>query len=221
MPSDLPPTADLATAVAARYGALATGEGSLSCGGALDLAAPRPGEHLVDLGCGRGGDLLRAAGLVGPDGSATGVDGTPRMVEAARERCAGLPRVRVVLADLAATTLPDACADVVISNCAVNHARDKAAVYREVRRLLRPGGRVVVSDVVSEHELPASVREDPAAWAACYGGAIPEADYLAAVAAAGLEAVRIHRRSAPYEKGGVLVRSLTIEARAPRPPEPR
>jgi SAM-dependent methyltransferase len=202
-------------AVASRYGALASQAGSLSCGGALDLAAPRPGERLVDLGCGRGGDLLRAAALVGPAGLATGVDATPAMVEAARERTAGLANAKVVQGDLAAVPLPDGCAEVVVSNCAINHAPDKAAVYREVARLLAPGGRLVVSDVVSEAVLPESVRSDPAAWAACYGGAIPEAEYLAAVAAAGLGAVRVLKRSAPYEKGGVRVLSLTIEARRP------
>jgi arsenite methyltransferase len=124
----------------------------------------------------------------------------------------------VVQGDLAAVPLPDHAADVVVSNCAINHAVDKGAVYREVRRLLSPGGRVVVSDVVSEAVLPESVRLDPAAWAACYGGAIPEADYLAAVAAAGLVDVGVLKRTAPYEKGGVRVLSLTIEARAPRHP---
>jgi SAM-dependent methyltransferase len=203
-------------AVTARYAELASGSGSLSCGGALDLAAPRPGERLIDLGCGRGGDLLRAAGLVGPDGRVTGVDATPRMVEAAKQRTAGLANASVLLGDLAAVPLPDGCAEVVVSNCAINHATDKAAVYREVARLLVPGGRVVVSDVVSEAVLPESVRADPAAWAACYGGAIPEADYLAAVTAAGLGDLRILKKSAPYEKGGVRVLSLTIEARAPR-----
>ncbi len=215
MSGSKPPPAALIDAVAARYGALAGGEGSLSCGGALELASPAPGEAVLDLGCGRGGDLARAAALVGPAGSVVGLDATPRMVEAARERTAGLPNVRVVRGDLAAAPLPDACADVVVSNCAVNHAPDKAAVYREVRRLLRPGGRMVVSDVVAETELPEAVRNDPAAWAACYGGAIPEADYLAAVRAAGLEDLRVLRRTAPYEKGGVRVLSLTLEARAP------
>jgi SAM-dependent methyltransferase len=207
--------ARLGQAVATRYGSLAGQDGSLSCGGALDLAAPRPGERLVDLGCGRGGDLLRAAALVGPGGRVTGVDATPQMVQAARERTAGLGNAKVVEGDLADVPLPAGCADVVVSNCAINHAPDKAAVYREVGRLLAPGGRVVVSDVVSEAALPAAVRADPAAWAACYGGAIPEAEYLAAVTAAGLAEVRVLKRSAPYQKGGVRVLSLTLEARAP------
>jgi arsenite methyltransferase len=203
-------------AVATRYGALATGCCSLSCGAALDLAAPRAGERLVDLGCGRGGDLLRASERVGPTGSVTGVDSTPLMIEAARERTVGAGNVAVVEGDLAATRLPAGCADAVISNCAINHAPDKWAVYREVARLLAPGGRVVVSDVVSEGILPAEVRADPAAWAACYGGAIPEHEYLAAVTGAGLVELEILSRSDPYEKGGVLVRSLTLRARAPR-----
>lgn len=208
-------------AVATRYGALASQAGSLSCGGALELAAPRPGERLVDLGCGRGGDLVRAAALVGPAGHVTGVDATPRMVEAARERIAGVANASVVQGDLASVPLPAACADVVVSNCAINHATDKAAVYREVARLLAAGGRVVVSDVVAEAVLPESVRSDPAAWAACYGGAIPEAEYLAAVATAGLAGIRVLRRTKPYEKGGVRVLSLTIEAHRPlAPPEP-
>jgi SAM-dependent methyltransferase len=139
------------------------------------------------------------------------------MLEAARERTAGTGNVAVVEGDLAATRLPAGCADAVISNCAINHAPDKGAVYREVARLLAPGGRVVVSDVVSEGVLPASVRADPAAWAACYGGAIPEGEYLAAVTGAGLVELEILSRSEPYEKGGVLVRSLTLRARAPRP----
>ena len=208
--------AALRRAIAGRYDGLASGVATLSCGPALELAAPRAGERLVDLGCGRGGDLVKAAVLVGPGGTAIGVDAAARMVEAARERTAGLPQVRVIQGDLGAVPLPDGCADAVVSNCAINHARDKAAVYREVARLLAPGGRVVVSDVVSDAPLPEAIRSDPAAWAACYGGAIPEADYLAAIAGAGLGEVRVHRRTAPYDKGGTLVRSITVEARKPR-----
>jgi SAM-dependent methyltransferase len=201
-------------AVESRYTALSAAEGSLSCGAdALGLAAPRPGETLVDLGCGRGGDVLRAAERVGPAGSAIGVDGNPAMLAAARARAAGAGNVRFALGDLARVPLPDGCADAVVSSCAVNHAPDKEAVYREVRRLLRPGGRFVVSDVVSERQLPEEVRRDPEAWAACYGGAIPEADYLAAIASAGLREVSVLRRTAPYGKGGVRVLGITVGGR--------
>jgi arsenite methyltransferase len=208
---ELPETTDLVHALDARYSALAARGGTLSCGGSLDVAAPREGETVVDLGCGRGGDVLRAAAAVGPGGLSVGVDANEAMIAAARARAGGLPRVRFVLGDLAAVPLPDGRADVVISDCAINHAPDKAAVYREIHRLLRPGGRFAVSDVVAERALPEAVRRDPAAWAACYGGAIPEPEYLDAVARAGFSAVRVVRRTAPYERGGVRVLSITVE----------
>ncbi len=212
-PDDIPSTETLGRAVAARYTGLAAGTSALSCGGALDVAAPGPGETVVDLGCGRGGDVLRAAARVGPGGLAIGVDANEAMLAEARRRAGSLPSVRFVRGDLSAIPLPDRCADAIVSNCAINHAPDKAAVYREIFRLLRPGGRFAVSDVVAEHELPAAVRHDPAAWAACYGGAIPERDVLAGIAAAGLVEVRVVRRTAPYEKGGVRVLSVTVEGR--------
>jgi ubiquinone/menaquinone biosynthesis C-methylase UbiE len=206
-----PQPVDLADAVRRRYRALAAGDETLSCGQALDLAEPRPGETVVDLGCGRGRDVLRAGAAVGPSGRAVGVDASEDMLERAR---AGVPaeagNVRFLRSDLAALDLPDGCADAVISNCAINHAPDKVAVYREIARVLRPGGRFVVSDVVSEGVVPEEVRADPVAWAECYGGAVPEADYLEAVRRAGLREVTVLRRSEPYAKSGVLVRSLTL-----------
>ena len=208
---DLPPAGPALTrALEARYGLLAASAGSLSCGDALGAAAPLLGETVIDLGCGRGGDVLRAAALVGPTGLAVGVDGNEAMLTKAREATAGTPGAWFVQGDLAAVPLPAARADVLISSCAVNHAPDKAAVYREIHRLLRPGGRFAVADVVSEQALPDEVRSDPAAWAACYGGAIPEREYLEAIARAGFSDVRVVRRTAPYERGGVRVLSITV-----------
>ena len=175
----------IARASALRYGALATSTASLSCGRALDVAGPREGEDVVDLGCGRGGDLVRAAARVGPLGSATGVDASERMLATATETLAGSPNARVVKSDLTAVSLPDRSAD-----------------------------------VVSEEELPESVRNDPAAWAACYGGSVPEADYLAAIAGAGLRDVKVVRRTDPREKGGVRVLSITVTGRRPKPEIP-
>ncbi len=200
-----------ARAIEARYTALAPGEVTLSCGGALEVAAPRPGEVMVDLGCGRGGDILRAAARVAPHGSAVGVDGNAAMLAEARERARSVPGVRFVQGDLAAVPLPDAFADVVFSNCAINHAPDKSAVYREIHRLLRPGGRFAVSDVVAERALPEQVRRDPVAWARCYGGAVTEAEYLEAIATSGFTRATVVRRTAPYERGGVGVLSITVE----------
>lgn len=207
----LPAPGAIENAVGTRYAALACCSTNLSCGGALDHAAPTIGETLVDLGCGRGQDVVRAAGRVGLTGRAVGVDSTDEMLAKARGSVPPFVANAVfVKSDLADLDLPAAFADVAISNCAINHARDKAAVYGEIHRILRPGGRFVVSDVIAEQELPESVRSDPAAWAACYGGAIPEADYLAAIRRAGFATVEILERTEPYEKGGVSVRSLTV-----------
>ncbi|MGC4116393.1 MAG: methyltransferase domain-containing protein [Myxococcales bacterium] len=206
----------LQSAVEGRYAGLATSSccGSLSCGDALGYAEPKPGEVFVDLGCGKGRDVLKAAGLVGGSGRAIGIDMTDAMLDAARKSVPPfLANVSFVKSDLAALQLPDAQADVVISNCTINHALDKAAVYREIHRVLKPGGRFVVSDVIAEQTLPESVRNDPAAWAACYGGAIPEDEYQAAIRAGGFAELEVLSRSEPYEKGGVSVRSLTVRGR--------
>jgi arsenite methyltransferase len=205
-----PTGTQLTQALEARYGSLAASTASLSCGDAVEAARPRRGETVVDLGCGRGADVLRAAALIGPNGLAIGVDGNRSMLEKARERAAATPHARFVQGDLAAVPLPSRGADVVVSSCAVNHAPDKGAVYREIHRLLRPGGRFAVADVVAEAPLPGEVRSDPAAWAACYGGAIPEAEYLEAIARAGFTDVRVVRRTVPYERGGVRVLSITV-----------
>ncbi len=212
MSDEIPSPAVIESAVAARYAALASACGSLSCGAALDHAAPAPGETVVDLGCGRGRDVLRAAERVGPGGLAIGVDLSEEMLAEAARRTALATNVRLVRSPLAPLALESGAADAVVSNCAINHAPDKEAVFREVHRVLRPGGRFVVSDVVAERELPESVRSDPGAWAACYGGAIPETEYLAAVRRAGLGELRVLHRTEPYDKGGVRVLSLTLWA---------
>lgn len=212
MTPSLPSAKEIRDAVDARYGSLAASCCALSCGSALDLAAPVPGETLVDLGCGRGQDVIRAAGRVGPEGTAIGVDVSEEMLAKARRTVPPfLGNVRFVRSDLEALDLPAETADVVVSNCTINHARDKLAVYREVHRVLKPGGRFVVSDVLAREELPESVRSDPAAWAGCYGGAIPEEAYLAAVRGAGFEEPEVLERTEPYEKGGVSVLSLTLK----------
>ncbi len=205
-------------AVEGRYAGLADACDSLSCGAALDLAAPRTGEVVVDLGCGRGQDVLRAAQQVGAAGKAIGIDRTRAMIDKARASVPpALGNARFVCCDLAELDLEDGSADVVISNCAINHAPDKPAVYREMYRVLASAGRFVVSDVIAVEQLPESVRNDPEAWAACYGGAIPEDEYLNAIRAAGFSGVEVLRRSQPYAKGGVMVRSLTVRGmRGPR-----
>lgn len=177
----------------------------------MAFASVSEGESVVDLGSGRGGDVIRAARLVGPTGRAIGIDRTPAMIEKARTAVPeNLDNVRFICCDLAALDLQTDSADVVISNCAINHAPDKPAVYREIHRVLKPGGRFVVSDIVAEEALPEAVRQDPEAWAACYGGAIPLDDLLAAIRIAGFGRVEILQESKPYAKGGVLIRSMSF-----------
>jgi arsenite methyltransferase len=200
-------------AVASRYSGLACCCTSLSCGAALDVAAPANGDVIVDLGCGRGQDVIRAAGRVGSSGLAIGIDLSEEMLAKARASVPPfLANTRFVRSDLEKLDLADSYADVLISNCTINHAPDKVAVYKEIHRVLKPGGRFVVSDVIANERFPENVRNDPAAWAACYGGAIPEDEYLAAVRGAGFPVVDVVTRSDPYEKGTVMVRSLTIRA---------
>ncbi len=199
-------------AIQVRYAEEAETCCNLSCGGALDHASPREGEVLVDLGSGRGNDVLKAARLVGSSGMAYGVDMTASMLKVAEinRKKLKLENARFLESEIHATPLEDASVDVVISNCTINHAKDKAAVYAEIHRILKSGGRVVVSDVLAEKPLPVEVVNDPDAWAACYGGAIVKEEYFDAIAKSGFDEVDVLEESEPYEKGGVSVISMTL-----------
>ena len=162
---------------------------SRGCGNPTAFADLTPGEAVADLGCGGGIDVILAARQVGPTGSVTGVDMTPEMINRARNAAteAGLgEQVTVLVADMAATGLADASVDVVISNCVINLSPDKDAVYAEIFRILRPGGRVAISDITLSEpidpELSARLQDS---WAGCMGGAIPETDYVRIVSEAG------------------------------------
>jgi len=188
---------------------------SLGCGNPLAYAVLRPGETVVDLGSGAGGDVLRAAWLVGPAGRAIGVDMTAEMIWKAREnaRRLGVLNAEFRLGEIEHLPLPEASADVAISNCVINLVPDKAVAFREVFRVLRPSGRLVVSDMVVRGPLPQSVLTDPAAWAACIAGAMDLADYLALIRAAGFTHVETVA-STPGAPGQVF--SATVRAVKPQ-----
>lgn len=205
---------ELKDAINVRYAKEAESCCSLSCGGALDHAAPAEGEVVVDLGSGRGNDVLKAARSVGSSGFAYGVDFTEKMLRVAEMNRQKLRIANASFLEGSIDKIPleDGSVDAVISNCTINHARDKAAVYREIHRILKPGGRLVVSDILADRALPEEVVNDPEAWAACYGGAVVREEYFAAMAAGGFSQWEILEESAPYEKGGVMVLSVTVRA---------
>lgn len=187
----------------------------LGCGSPLAHAALQSGETVVDLGSGAGGDVLRAAQQVGSTGRAVGIDMTPEMIWNAREnaRRLGIPHAEFRLGEIEHLPLPDASADVVISNCVINLLPDKTAAFREAFRALRPGGRLVISDMVTHGPLPPSMRSDSAAWAACIAGAVDLDDYLAMIRSAGFERVETVTAT-PAVWGQVF--SATVRAIKPR-----
>lgn len=203
---------DIQIAITERYSELAQGTCCLACGGALDLAHPQPGEICLDLGSGRGQDVLRLAEAVGSQGRAYGVDLTTAMIERARRTAAnlGVSNAQFMQAELAQIDLPDASIDLIISNCTLNHAEDKLAVWREIHRLLKPGGRFVISDIYATTEVPERYRQDPAAVAECWAGAVTRPQYLQTLQQAGFPEVAILEESAPYDKGQIQVASLTL-----------
>ena len=200
-----------------RYSGLATSGCCLSCGGAVHAVEIRPGEVCVDIGSGRGADTIRMADSAGHEGFAYGVDLSDGMIEKARstaERIA-VANVRFVKSELEHIALEDGIADAVISNCAINHAADKGRVWKEIFRILKPGGRFVVSDIYAAAPVPEEYRTDPAAVAECWAGASTRDEYIEAVAAAGFADFRIIEESEPYRKGMIDVASWTVAARKP------
>jgi arsenite methyltransferase len=199
-------------AIQTRYGALAEASCCLSCGSAVQHVVAAPGQVCVDLGSGRGTDVVRLAEQVGPTGRAYGIDIADGMLEKARKtaRKMGVENAEFLRADLDALPLADASVDWVTSNCVLNHASDKPRVWKEIARVLKPGGRFVVSDIYAVVPVPEIYRQDPEAIAECWAGAILKEEYLAAIGEAGLIDVEILEESAPYAKGKARVSSFTI-----------
>ena len=160
---------------------------SLGCGNPTALAALAPGEVVLDLGSGGGIDVLLSARRVGPSGFAYGLDMTDEMLALAEKNAAeqGATNVRFLKGHIEEIPLPDSTVDVVISNCVINLSADKGRVLREAFRVLRPGGRFAVSDVVAQGELPGDLRRDMEAWVGCIAGALEEGEYRRLLAEAG------------------------------------
>jgi arsenite methyltransferase len=166
---------------------------SLGCGNPTALAQLSPGEVVLDLGSGGGIDVLLSAKRVGPTGKAYGLDMTDEMLALAREnqRKAGVGNVEFLKGEIENIPLPDGSVDVIISNCVINLSADKDRVLGEAFRVLKPGGRFAVSDVVTRGEVPEEIRKNMLLWAGCVAGALEENEYQAKLAAAGFEAIGI------------------------------
>jgi len=162
---------------------------SLGCGNPTALAELKPGEVVLDLGSGGGIDVLLSARRVGPTGKAYGVDMTDEMLALANEnkRKSGLTNVEFLKGEIENIPLPDNTVDVIISNCVINLSGDKNKVIAEAFRVLKPGGRFAVSDVVTRGEMPEAIRRNMLLWAGCVSGALEESDYKARLTAAGFE----------------------------------
>ena len=166
---------------------------NLGCGVPTRHAAMQPGETVLDLGSGAGNDVFIARHEVGPEGHVIGVDMTPAMIARARANAEklGLANVEFRQGQIEALPVEDGTIDLVISNCVLNLLPDKAPAFREIFRVLKPGGRFCVSDIVATGELPAPVRDAAGLYVGCIAGAIPETVYRGLIQKAGLEGVRV------------------------------
>jgi arsenite methyltransferase len=193
---------------------------SLGCGNPTALAALKPGETVLDLGSGGGIDVLLSAKRVGPSGKAYGLDMTDEMLALAREnqRKAGVENVEFLKGEMEKIPLPDDSVDVIISNCVINLSADKDQVLREAFRVLKPGGRLAVSDIVVHGAIPAEIRRSVELWVGCIAGALEENEYLSKLAKAGFEVVsieptRIYR--AEDARGLLSGEGIDVDAIAP------
>jgi len=198
----------------------------LGCGNPQAIAGLKPGERVLDLGSGGGFDAFLAARQVGPTGRVIGVDMTPEMIALARANATkvGLTYVDFRLGDIEQLPVDEASVDVIMSNCVINLAPDKAAVFREAFRVLAPGGRLAISDMVAIGDLPAAIAADPAAYTGCLAGAAPVAELERMIADAGFERIHVTVQAqsrelvddwSPGTGAGQAVASALIEAVKP------
>ena len=187
---------------------------AFGCGNPTAIDALQPGETVLDLGSGGGIDCFLAAKMVGPGGRVIGVDMTPEMIALAERNLAkvGATNVEFRRGEIEALPVQSESVDVIISNCVINLSPDKDAVFREAFRVLRPGGRLQVSDMVWTRPMPVALEGDAAAWAECVGGAILESEYVAKIEAAGFD--RVTSRAAEYGGGNGLA-SANVTAYKP------
>jgi arsenite methyltransferase len=195
-------------------------EASLGCGVPTAVADLHEGETVLDLGSGAGADVLISARRVGPAGKAIGLDMTDEMLELARAnaRESGVDNAEFVKGYIEDIPLADDSVDVVISNCVINLAADKGEVLREAARVLRPGGRLAISDVIADPDMDRATREDMQQWTGCVAGALTHGQYEAALADAGLVEIEIQETHRVHEHAGSAIVRARKPGGADRPP---
>lgn len=198
--------------ISKRYSELAKSDCCLSCGGAINYAEAQLNELCVDLGSGRGTDALRLAEAVGRSGLVFGIDISEGMIEKASGTAdrLGITNARFIHSNLEKILLDDNIADLIISNCTINHASNKQAVWNEIHRILKKGGRFVISDIYSTSPVPEEYKNDPVAIAECWAGSVTRDEYMKQMETAGFSTITIIEESTPYEKGKIRVASWTI-----------
>ena len=191
-------------------------EHSFGCGNPLGYADVQEGDVVVDLGSGAGIDVLLASQLVGESGRAIGIDMTPEMIEKARQNAeeTGAENVDFRLGEIEAMPVEDESVDWIISNCVICLSPDKDKVFGEAYRVLKPGGKLVVSDIVANN-MPKWAKAAVSAWVSCISGALPEGEYLDAIRQAGFENVRVLSKSAYAKMRQIEVASVKVEAVKP------
>ncbi len=204
-------------AISNRYDELSGQECCLSCGGAINHADIKPGFKCADLGSGKGYDVLKMANMAGSEGFAWGIDVSEAMMQTARENARKLNQQNTafIKSELEQINLEDQCLDLVLSNCTINHSLDQARVWKEIFRILKPGGTFIVSDIFASEPVPDKYRNDPEAVAQCWAGAVTRETYFDNLKNAGFTHVEILEESSPYDKGKVKVCSLTIQGEKP------
>lgn len=202
----------LAKEIDKRYTELSESNCCLSCGSAIGYSEPKPGEYCVDLGSGRGTDVLRLAESVGANGFVYGVDMSEGMIAKAISNAEkfNVTNVKFVKAELEDLPINSDKIDLVISNCTINHSSDKQKVWKEIYRILKYDGRFVISDIYSMGPVPEEYRKDPVAIAECWAGSVEKETYITHLLKAGFREFNIIEESKPYKKGQIEVCSFTI-----------
>ena len=205
------------TEINRRYSDLAETTCCLSCGGAVNHSEAKSNEVCVDLGSGRGTDAIRLAEIVGSGGYVYGIDISEGMIKKSVDtsKRLGISNVEFIHSTLEKINLKSNRADLVISNCTINHSSDKQAVWIEIFRILKPGGRFTISDIYSIKQIPDEYKNDPVAIAECWAGSVTRNEYLEHLQNAGFSSINIIEESEPYEKGKVLVASWTLTGTKP------